>query len=79
MFIGLARSLGRICASDPPLLRRLFPRPEPPKPAETMCADLTKKRSFTTFRSIIPHSLSGNFSQSPLDAMGKNDQPEAIR
>lgn len=75
--IGLARSLGRFCTSDPPLLCRLFPRPDPPKPAnETLPAPLLKKKSFTTFRSIIPRSLSGNLSQAALEALGKGCEPD---
>lgn len=46
--------MGRFCTSDPPLLCRLFPRPEPPIPIATSSevGQLSKKRSFSNFRLV---------------------------
>jgi len=54
ILIGLVRSMGRFCTSDPPLLCRLFPRPEPPIPtaAYSEVGQLNKQRSFSNFRSV---------------------------
>nr|XP_023019758.1 phosphatidylinositol 4-kinase alpha [Leptinotarsa decemlineata] len=60
VLIGLARALGRFCTSDPPLITRLFPRPEPPLSQAAAVDRNAYKRSFSSFRNIIPRSLSGN-------------------
>jgi len=54
ILIGLVRSMGRFCTNDPPLLCRLFPRPEPPIPTAACgeVSQLNKQRSFSNFRSV---------------------------
>ncbi|CAH1183299.1 unnamed protein product [Phaedon cochleariae] len=60
VLLGLARAMGRFCASDPPLHCRLFPKPEPPLSQAQAKDQNAYKRSFSSFRNIIPRSLSGN-------------------
>ncbi|XP_060518279.1 phosphatidylinositol 4-kinase alpha [Cylas formicarius] len=62
VLIGLARAMGRFCVGDPPLICRLFPKPEPPLNQAAGNARDFYTRSFSTFRNIIPRSLSGNLS-----------------
>lgn len=58
--------MGRFAHTDPPLLCRIFSRPEPPIPASALVESRRmsdkKQHSFSNFRPIIPRSLSGNLN-----------------
>ncbi|XP_055848789.1 phosphatidylinositol 4-kinase alpha isoform X1 [Episyrphus balteatus] len=71
LLFGLARSMGRYAASDPPLLCRIFPLEEMPvvKSKETAIFSSNERLgSFSHFRSIIPRSMSGSLSQDSTDS-----------
>lgn len=73
ILLGLTRSMGRYAQSNPPLLCRLYPRPEMPAVkgdagggAESTPPQMSpyggdRQPSFSQFRSIIPRSMSGGF------------------
>lgn len=72
LFLGLGRAMGRFASDEPPLLCRLFPRPEKPaiKPAEPIIQpphSPLRQTSISQFRSIIPRSMSGSLSIDSID------------
>lgn len=65
ILIGVARAMGHFSWEGVPLFCKIFPRPEPPIAnsfTENYCFNEKKLYNFSKFRSIIPNSLSGNFS-----------------
>ncbi|KAL0266294.1 UNVERIFIED_CONTAM: hypothetical protein PYX00_008881 [Menopon gallinae] len=74
VLIGFIRSFGRICNVTPPLICQLFPKYEISKKTCEFFPPFNKKKSFTTFRSIIPCSLSGNFPNISHDLSDKNNE-----
>lgn len=71
ILLGLGRAMGRYAQNTPPLLCRLFPRPEMPiiKPSDLIQQQPTYDRqsSLNQFRSIIPRSMSGGLNIDTLD------------
>ncbi|KAK7078017.1 Phosphatidylinositol 4-kinase alpha, partial [Halocaridina rubra] len=57
VLLGLARALGRSSSGDP-LFLQIFPPPVIPTPVVSETPQMSKKKSFSTFRPIIPRSLS---------------------
>lgn len=72
LLLGLGRSMGRYATNEPPLLCRLFPRPEKPvvKKCDPSLPPMThseRQSSLSHFRSIIPRSMSGNLSVDSME------------
>lgn len=55
--LGVARALGRSTSSEP-LFLSIFPTPTVPAAVPAEPPQMTKKKSFSNFRPIIPRSLS---------------------
>ncbi|XP_050307106.1 phosphatidylinositol 4-kinase alpha isoform X2 [Anthonomus grandis grandis] len=62
VLIGLSRAMGRYSFNDPSLIARLFPKPEPPLGQNSASKTNVTNKSFSSFRNIIPRSLSGNLA-----------------
>lgn len=79
ILLGLGRSMGRYAQNIPPLLCRLFPRPEmPQKPKQDIIPiSYERQQGLSQFRSIIPRSLSGGLSCDALndEQCLKEDRP----
>ena len=62
LFLGHARAMGRFSSDNCPMYLKLFPKPAPPIPVQSdsplSLSRGGKTRSFSSFRSIIPRSLS---------------------
>lgn len=69
VLIGLARAMGRFTITDPPLICRLYPKPQPPIINNQNLERNQVKNTFSKFWSIIPRSLSGNLSVT-VDMLG---------
>lgn len=67
--------MGRFAYDGPPLLCRIFPRPEPPMPeykTENPLFPEKKQHNFSNFRSIIPRSLSNSLNSQLSTSSGQN-------
>ncbi|XP_045112601.1 phosphatidylinositol 4-kinase alpha-like [Portunus trituberculatus] len=64
VLLGLSRALGRSTSGEP-LFLRIFPKPIIPIPVAAEPPQMTKKKSFSTYRPIIPRSLSSTLPSCP--------------